>query len=182
MGISAAVATVGAAASTAVSAYGAYQQGKGTAAADAYQQAELQRKAQYAGIAATETNATLTDRLATSLGNIDVVRAAAHTDPSSPTTLALRARDTEVSNQEKAIKVGNILAQQSEDLYSADYLGQAGQFAMQMGEVSAGADVLKAVGQMAQLGSPAPSTAPITTTGADFGVPAISPYAQYPEV
>ena len=125
----------------------AYEKGAGQQAADNAQAAELRVKAEYAGAAAAETNATLTDRLATTLGNIDVVRAAAHTDPSSPTTLALRSRAADVGNQQKAIRVGNILAQQSQDVASANYLQSAGKFALNMGELGAGADVLAAIGK-----------------------------------
>jgi hypothetical protein len=125
-----------------LTAFGDVEKGAGQQAADSMQAAELRTRAEYAGAAAAETGATLTDRLATTLGNIDVVRAAAHTDPSSPTTLALRSRATEVGNQQKAIRVGNILAQQSEDIASANYLASAGTFAMDMGYLSAATDVV----------------------------------------
>ncbi|HET8921340.1 MAG TPA: hypothetical protein VFN27_16895 [Xanthobacteraceae bacterium] len=141
------VGPVAAIAGTGLKAYGDYEKGAGEQAADEMQAAQLRRKAEYAGAAAAETNATLTDRLATTLGNIDVVRAAAHADPSSPTTLALRSRAATVGNQERAIRVGNILAQQSEDLASADYLTSAGKFALNMGKLSAAADILNAGGQ-----------------------------------
>ena len=124
-----------------LTAFSDVEKGAGQKSADAMQAAELRTRAAYAGAAAAETTATLSDRLATTLGNIDVVRAAAHTDPSSPTTLALRSRATEVGNQQKAIRVGNILAQQSEDLAGASYLDTAGTFAMNMGYLSAATDV-----------------------------------------
>jgi hypothetical protein len=144
MGITTAVAALAGAGATA---YGAVEQAKGTKAADTFQANVDKTRAEYAGAAAAETNATLTDKLATTLGNIDVIRAAGHTDPTSPTTRALRDRATEVSNQERAIKVGNIYAQQSEDLTDASYLRSAGDFALNMGYVTAGADVATAIGK-----------------------------------
>lgn len=141
------IAAVAAVAGTGLQAYGAYEQGAATQAADQYQAEVQQRNAEIEGAAAAETNATFTDRLATTLGNIDVTRAAAKADPTSPTTLALRGRASEVINQERAIKVGNILSQQSEDLSASSYLTSAGNFALGMGEVTAGADVLGAIGK-----------------------------------
>jgi hypothetical protein len=144
MGITTAIAAVAGAGATA---FGAVEQAKGTKAADQFQANQLKTKAEYAGAAAAETNAAFTDKLATTLGNIDVVRAAGHADPTSPTTMALRSRAAEVSNQERAIKVGNIMAQQSEDLTSASYLRSAGDFALNMGYVTAGVDVATAIGK-----------------------------------
>lgn len=130
-----------------LTAYSDVAKAQGQQAADNAQAAMLRTKAEYAGAAAAETNATLTDRLATSLGNIDVVRAAGHTDPSSPTTLALRSRTQTIGNQEKAIRVGNILAQQNEDIASANYKTSAGTYAMDMGYLSAATDVVGAIGK-----------------------------------
>lgn len=157
----AAVAAVGAVAGQA---FGDYEKGAGTQAADNAQAAQLRLNAEYEGMKATETNATLTDRLATTLGNIDVIRAAAHTDPTSPTTVALRQRATGVANQERAVRVGNILAQQSEDLASADYLTSAGKFAMNMGELGAATDVLGGIAKTSSgtfgFGGGAPTVGP----------------------
>lgn len=138
------VASVGAIAGTA---YGDYEKGAGQQAADNAQAAQLRLNAQYEGAKAAETNATLTDRLTTTLGNIDVIRAASHDDPTSPTTLALRSRAQGVGNQERAIRVGNILAQQSEDIAGANYETSAGTFALQMGELGAATDVLGGIGK-----------------------------------
>jgi hypothetical protein len=147
MGITTGIAAVAALVGTTATAYGAYKQGQGQQAADQFQANQLQTKAQYAAAAAAETNAAFTDKLATTLGNIDVVRAAGHTDPTSPTTMALRSRAAEVSNQERAIKVGNIIAQQSEDITDASWLKSAGNFALDMGYVTAGADVATGIGK-----------------------------------
>jgi hypothetical protein len=166
MAVTTAAAAVAGAATTAVS---AVEQAKGTKAADQFQANVDKTRAEYAGAAAAETNATLTDKLATTLGNIDVIRAAGHTDPTSPTTMALRSRAAEVSNQERAIKVGNIYAQQTADLTDAAYLRSAGDFALNMGYVTAGADVATAIGKTNPNLFGAPGTGYYGTPGGTAG-------------
>jgi hypothetical protein len=166
MAVTTAVAAVAGAGATAVS---EVERAKGIQAANKFQAGQLQTKAEYAGAAAAETNAAFTDKLATTLGNIDVVRAAGHTDPTSPTTMALRSRAAEVSNQERAIKVGNIMAQQSADLTSASYLRSAGDFALNMGYVTAGADVASAIGKTNPNLFGAPGTGYYGTPGGTAG-------------
>lgn len=144
MGAAAPIAALGAAG---LSAYSSIEKGAGQQAADQYQADELRQRAQYAGIAATETSANMLDRLNITLGNIDAVRAAAHDNPTSPTGVAVRGMTEQYGDEERAIKVGNIMAQASMDTASAGYLDQAGQFAYSMGELGAGADVLGAIGK-----------------------------------
>ncbi len=140
MGAAAPIAAIGAAGLTA---FGDIEKGAGTQAADEMQASELRQRAQYAGIAMTETSANMLDRLNTTLGNIDSVRASMHDDPSSPTGAALRGMTAAYGDQERAIKVGNIMAQASMDTASAAYLDQAGSFAYDTGMLGAGADVAK---------------------------------------
>jgi len=59
---------------------------------------------------------------------------------------AIRSRTSYLANRDQQINVGNILAQSSQDTASANYLNQAGSYAMTMGEVGAGASLLKGVG------------------------------------
>lgn len=110
--------------------------GEGTKAADVMQADELSQKAQVGQIAATETNSDLVAGLNRSLGNIDAVRAASGDNPSSPTGIALRDTTESIANQTKAIKVGNILEQSETDTAGANYLNQAGSFALQQGWLS----------------------------------------------
>jgi hypothetical protein len=81
------------------------------------------------------------------LGNIDTIRAAAHTDPTSPTGAAVRDYHESVGLSQKSIAVDNILAQSRQEDAEAAYLRQAGKSALLSGEISAGAGLLGAVGQ-----------------------------------
>ena len=81
------------------------------------------------------------------LGNIDSVRAASHTDPSSPTGAVVRDRTGDLADIQRMTQVGNIRAQTAEDLASAAYLRSAGEFAMTQGMLGAGADVFSGLGQ-----------------------------------
>lgn len=115
---------------------GGVMQGEGQQAADNYQAAVLTQKAQAGQVAATETNANSVLRLNQTLDNIDAVRAASHNDPSSPTGSMLRNTAYDYGNEERAIRVGNILTQSEQDLASADYEKKAGSFAMTQGILS----------------------------------------------
>lgn len=152
-----AAAPFAAVAGAGMTAFSSIEKGAGQQAADQMQAAELQQRAQYAGIAATETSANMLDRLNVSLGNIDAVRAAMHDNPTSPTGVAVRGMTEAYGDEDRAIKVGNILAQGSMDTASANYLNQAGSFAYGQGFVGAGADIASFLGR---------------TNPGTFGVPA----------
>src|ERR1700693_2106610 len=74
---------------------------QGTKAADSYKAEQLDRAAQYGELKATQTNAGMTRNLNITLGNIDAVRAAARTDPTSPTGNAVRNYTEQVGTEEK---------------------------------------------------------------------------------
>lgn len=141
------IGTAAALAGTALSAYSSYEQGQGTAAADQMKADELARKAQIGQAAAVEANANMTQRLNQSLGNIDAVRAAEHGSAASPTTAALRSTTAALANEDRIIKVGNILSQSEEDTASSDYEKQAGAFAMTQGDLSALAGAANTIGK-----------------------------------
>lgn len=120
-------------------------QGEGQQSADEYQAAQLNEKAQLGQAAAEETNADMVAKLNRDLGNIDAVRAASGDSPSSPTGLALRDVTSQRENQERAIRVGNILTQSETDTAGANYLNQAGSFALTqgvLGGLAGGANLL----------------------------------------
>jgi hypothetical protein len=119
---------------------------RGTKNADDYKAAVLDQAAQYGDLKATQTNAQMTRNLSITLGHIDSVRAAAHTDPTSPTGAAVRDYTEQVGTEDKNIKVDSILAQSQQDEANAAYMRQAGSDALLGGWVTAGADVLKGVG------------------------------------
>lgn len=132
-------------ASMGLSAYGAITSSEGTAAADTYKAEQLDRAAQYGDLKATQTNAQMTRNLTITLGNIDAVRAAARTDPTSPTGAAVRDYAEQTGTEQKNIKVDSIMAQAQEDEANAAYLRKASSQALLGGDLTAGGDVLKGI-------------------------------------
>ena len=143
MGAAAAVPAVLSLASAGLGAYGTMEQAKGTAAADTYQSEVLALQAQEGELKATQTNAQLTGKLNQTLGNIDAVRAASHTDPSSPTGAAVRNQVESESTNQKDIAVNSIKAQAGLDESQSAYLRNAASSALLSGKISAGAGLLK---------------------------------------
>src|SRR5882757_5820818 len=74
-----------------LSAYSTILQSQGTAAADEFQASKLETAATYGELKAVQTGGQMTRSLNNTLGNIDAVRAAAHTDPTSPTGAKIRS-------------------------------------------------------------------------------------------
>ena len=108
-------------------------QGEGQQAAEDYKAAKAKRAAEYARVAATQTDAQMRENLNTQLANIDAIRAAGHADPNSPTSIAIKDRTSMIGDRQRNIQVGNIMAQASQDEADAQYFKQAGDFALQMG-------------------------------------------------
>jgi hypothetical protein len=130
------------AAALAVTALGAQVGGeltkaKGQAEGYAHQEAQSQAKARAARTAADETDAALREELATALGNIAAIRAAAGTDMSSPTAQAIVAEETRVSDRQRRIKVGNLTSQATQSERDASYYRSAQSTAMSTGYLSA---------------------------------------------
>lgn len=119
----------------------------GTKAANDAQAARLERAAEYGRLAAQQTSGQLTERLNTTLAGIDAVRAAGGIDPSSPTTAAIRERQSFLGEREKSIKVGNILAKVDQDTSDADYLRKSGEYALGVGKFGATAKLLGGLGK-----------------------------------
>lgn len=128
--------------SMAFSAAGSGMSAFGTSSADNYQAGELSLEAQQGEVKATQTNASLTSKLNQTLGNIDAVRAAARTDPASPTGAAVRNQTEAVGTSNKNIQVDSIMAQAEQDEAGAAYLRQASSDALLTGGLSAGAGIL----------------------------------------
>jgi hypothetical protein len=132
-------------AATGLQAYGDYEKGVGNKAGDEFRAAQLEQAAQYGELKAKQTGAQLTRNLNITLGNIDAVRAAARTDPTSPTGAAVRDYTEQVGTEQRGIEVSNILAQVRQNEADAAYLRYAGNRALLAGEVAAAGDVLKGV-------------------------------------
>jgi hypothetical protein len=155
---------------------GALIQARGQKNADDYKAAVLDQAAQYGELQATQTNAQMTRNLSITLGHIDAVRAAARTDPTSPTGAAVRDYTETVGTEDKNIKVDSILAQSQMDETNAAYIRSMGSDALLAGDINAGAGVLssfgKALGGMGGGGTPGvsgtPNPAAPYTTGAPY--------------
>ena len=122
---------------------GSVVQGIGTANADSYSAQEMEQAAQYGDLKAVQTNAALTRNLNQTLGNIDAVRAAARTDPTSPTGAAVRNTVEATSTENKNIQVDSIMAQANQDRANAAYLRSASSMALLSGGIGAFGDLLK---------------------------------------
>jgi hypothetical protein len=132
-------------ASAGLSAYSTMLQAQGTADADNYQAEKLETAATYGDLKAVQTGGQMTRNLNTTLGNIDAVRAAAGTDPSSPTGAAVRANTEGLGREQESITVDSILAQSTQDRNDAAYYKSAASDAMFSGEIGAAAGVAKAI-------------------------------------
>ena len=88
---------------------GDYVSSRAQSGADIYKAEMLEEQAQYGELKATQTNAQMTRNLAITLGHVDAVRAAMHTDPSSPTGAAVRGEMEEVGTEKKQATVESIL-------------------------------------------------------------------------
>lgn len=132
-------------ASLGLSAFSSITKGQGTQAADEFQAAKAERAAQFGRLQAELTDTTMREQLNTTLSNIDVIRAAGRVDPTSPTTAAIEAHNTMLSDRQRTAALLNIKSQISEDEASAKYLHEAGDYALKMGYVDAGVKVGGAV-------------------------------------
>src|ERR1700676_1345369 len=83
-----------------LSAYGDVEKGAATQSADEFQANKATESAKFGRLQADLTDTTMRERLNTTLGNIDAIRAASHVDPTSPTTQAVEGWQTEISNRQ----------------------------------------------------------------------------------
>lgn len=152
-GGSGAGASGGSIASVGLQTYATLLKSQGEATADTYQADRLDTAAQYGEVKASQTGAQMTRNLNTTLGNIDAVRAAAGADPSSPTGAAFRDNQEAIGNNNRAIAVDSIHAQDIQDQNDAAYYRQASSNALMSGDISAAAGVATAIGKVAMMGA-----------------------------
>lgn len=143
-------------------------QAQGVAQADTYQASRLDTAAQYGYLKATQTQGQMTQNLNTTLGNIDAVRAAAHTDPTSPTGAQVRNSVETLGNAKTAIATDSITAQAVQDTNDATYYRTASANALLAGgqaatadEVSGAAGIFGSVAKLATGGFSIPGFNPI---------------------
>jgi hypothetical protein len=133
-------------ASVGLSAFSSIEKAKGIKSADEFQAAELDRASQYGELKAVQTGGQMTQRLNQTLGNIDVIRAASHDDPTSPSGVAYRGMQEDIGDTQKSITVENILSQSKQQEADAAYLRVAGSNALLAGNIGAFGQILGGVG------------------------------------
>jgi hypothetical protein len=138
-------------ASIGLQAYSTMLSAQGTATADEYQAAKLENAAKYGELKAVQTGGQMTRSLNTTLGNIEAVRAAAHSDPTSPTGAAILDEQERLGTDQKLTTVNSILAQASQEKSDAAYYRSAAKDALFAGEISTAAGIAKGI---AGLGMP----------------------------
>ena len=134
-------------ASAGLSAYSTILQSQGKADSDNWQAEKLQTDATYGDLKGVQAGGQMTRNLNTTLGNIDAVRAAANTDPSSPTGVVVRSNQEEIGTTNKNITVNSILQQATQERNDAAYYQSAASNALFAGGVGAAAGLAGAIGK-----------------------------------
>ena len=115
---------------------GDYVSSRAEAGADVYKSELLEQQAEFGRLKATQTNAQLTRNLAITLGHVDAVRAAMHTDPTSPTGAAVRGEMEATGQMKKEITVENIMQQARMDEANAAYMRSQSSNALLSGDIA----------------------------------------------
>jgi hypothetical protein len=114
---------------------GALAKGKGSSDSLSFQSDQAARNARAGRVAADQTDAALRDELETTVGHIRAIRASAGMSE-SPTSEAIIDKESEVSDSQRRIKVGNMRAQADEDDRSAAFLRRAGRSTLNLSYLS----------------------------------------------
>ena len=125
---------------------GDYTSSRAEAGAEVYKSELLEQQAEYGRLKATQTNAQMTRNLAITLGHVDAVRAAMHTDPSSPTGAAVRGEMEATGQMRKDITVENILQQARMDEANAAYMRSQSSNALLSGNIAMLGDAFQGIG------------------------------------
>lgn len=102
------------------------------------QQLKAQKAAQIARVQADQADSAYRDELATTLANIDTIRASANVDPTSPTAFALRREAQDDSDMQRERKVSGIRMQANQYDQDAAFYGSAARNYITAGLVNAG--------------------------------------------
>ena len=121
--------------------YSSYLSSRAAKAEDVFKAQQLEEQATYGQLKADQVNAQKTRNLAITLSHVDAVRAAAHTDPTSPTGAAVRGTIEERGTEAKDITVENILQQARMDEANAAYMRTAAGNALLAGDITMAGDV-----------------------------------------
>src|SRR6516164_10173802 len=140
---------------------GDYVSSRAEAGAATYKSELLEQEAEFGRLKATQTNAQLTRNLAITLSHVDAVRAAMHTDVTSPTGAAVRGEMEATGQMRKDITVENILQQARMDEANAAYMRSQAGNALLEGNLAMLGDAFKGVaGALGGMGG-GPSGAPV---------------------
>jgi len=140
---------------------GDYASSRAEAGAATYKSELLEQEAEFGRLKATQTNAQLTRNLAITLGHVDAVRAAMHTDPTSPTGAAVRGEMEATGQMRKDITVENILQQARMDEANAAYMRSQAGNALLEGNLAMLGDAFKGgAGALSGMGG-GPGAAPV---------------------
>lgn len=153
MGAAAALPMALSVASAGLQAGSQYEAAQGQSSADLFKAQQLEQAAQYGELKAQQTGAAMTRNLVTTLGNIDAVRAAAHTDPTSPTGAAVRQSVEDLGTEQRGIKVASIEQQARMDESGAAFERSASDKALLGGDLSIAGTLLKAGSGLPGLGA-----------------------------
>lgn len=121
--------------------------GEGKQASYDMQAARAKRAAEFGRLQGAMTDTAYREDLNTTLSNIDVIRAAARVDPTSPTTVAYEDRQRTLSERQRMAAGLSIRSQVDEDEASAKFLREAGDFALTQAYLQAGTRILSGAAQ-----------------------------------
>jgi hypothetical protein len=141
MAAAAPIAAIASLASIGLSSYASVEKGQGQQAADNFQAAQAENAAKFGRLNADLTDTTMSERLNTTIGNIDAIRAAGNVDPNSPTTGAIEDWNRMLSDRQRTAAVVTAKSQADTEDASAAYLRKAGSFALQQSYLQAAAGV-----------------------------------------
>lgn len=134
-------------ASLGLSAYSSIAKGQGAKAGAEAQADRAERAAEFGRLQADLTDTTMREQLNTTLGNIDVIRAAGRIDPTSPTTGAVEDFERMKSDRQRTAALLSIKGQVAEDTASAKYLRESGDYALKLSYLDAAAKVAGGLGK-----------------------------------
>lgn len=140
MGFAAAAAAISTGFQVAGSVAGAYGQKQGADQA-AY---AAQRRVEAGKLKALQTDTALREELASTIGNIEAVRAAANTNPNSPTIMAIKQNTRGRMDEDRKRQVGNIESQVAQDQAAVRFYRSYGRRAMVGGLLTAGGQLASA--------------------------------------
>lgn len=127
---------------------------EGESAAALFEAQRSERAAEIGRLRAEQTDAQLREELLTTLGNIDVTRAAANTSLDSPTAIALKGEETRISDRDRTNRTLSLRMQAAEEDAAALYKRKVASDALRYGNMSAKATMLggyaKAAGGLAK--------------------------------